>query len=109
MSTDTLPAWQSKQTEESSLVETKLRDAGFEKVDAYRHNSASLRVRIVDERFRGKTNEQRNDMVEPHLAQLHPDTQADIINLILIYPGEEKDSHRAAMFNDDFERAESAL
>ena len=38
-------------TDESRFVEASLVNAGFERVDAYRYNSASLRVRIVDKRF----------------------------------------------------------
>ena len=45
MTTTFAPAWQSKRTDETCQVEEVLREAGFEKVDAYRYNTASIRVR----------------------------------------------------------------
>jgi len=40
-------------TEETYAVEALLMEAGFEKVDAYRYNSAVIRLRVVDPRFEG--------------------------------------------------------
>ena len=62
--------------------------AGFQLVDAYRYNSASIRVRVVDPRFTGKSVEKRDAMVEPHLAKLPESTQADIMNLFTFAPDE---------------------
>ena len=36
--------WEAKRTDETKQVENVLRKAGFKKVDAYRYNSASIRV-----------------------------------------------------------------
>lgn len=85
--TATLP-WEAKRTDETRKVEDVLRKAGFEKVDAYRYNSASIRVRVIDPRFAGLSPEQRDAMVEPCLAKLPERTQADIISLFSFAPAE---------------------
>ena len=80
--------WEAKRTDESRMVEDLLRKAGLEKVDAYRYNSASIRVRVIDSRFEGLSIEKRDAMVEPHLESLPERTQADIINLFTFAPSE---------------------
>ena len=40
--------WETKRTDETRLVEAELVKARFEQVDAYRYNSASIRVRVID-------------------------------------------------------------
>lgn len=60
----------------------------FPNVAAYRYNSASLRVRIIDERFRSKTPPERDRMVEPLLESLSEDIQDDITILLLLTPEE---------------------
>jgi len=70
------------------MVEDVLRRAGFDQVDAYRYNSASIRVRVIDRRFEGLPPERRDAMVEPHLEQLPERTQADIMNLFTFAPSE---------------------
>jgi hypothetical protein len=47
------PRWEEKRTPETRRVENLLRGAGYERVDAYRYNSASIRVRVIDQRFEG--------------------------------------------------------
>lgn len=80
--------WEAKRTAETRGVEDLLQKAGFERVDAYRYNSASIRVRVVDSRFEGLSAEQRDSLVEPHLATLPERTQADILNLLTVSPSE---------------------
>ncbi|MFN7208692.1 MAG: hypothetical protein ACK5UN_03035, partial [Planctomycetota bacterium] len=70
------------------MVEKKLLEAGLQQVDAYRYNSASLRVRIVDKRFEGVDREGRDAMVESFIDSLPSNTQADIVNLVLVTPSE---------------------
>ena len=94
--------WEAKRTDESRGVEELLRKH-FESVDAYRYNSASVRVRIVDSRFKELNREQRDDLVEPKLELLPEETQSEIMNLVLLYPGEERESFRANMMNAEFE------
>ena len=80
--------WEAKRTDETRQVEAVLQKAGFETVDAYRYNSASIRVRVIDPRFEGLPPEKRDAMVEPHLEQLPERTQADIMNLFTFAPSE---------------------
>src|SRR5262245_2756426 len=90
MSKTTAPPWEAKRTKETRKVEEVLREAGFKQVDAYRYNSASIRVRVIDKRFEGLSPEQRDAMVEPHLEELPERTQADIMNLFTFAPSELK-------------------
>lgn len=82
------PRWEAKRTDETRKVEEVLRSAGFDRVDAYRYNSASIRLRVIDQRFEGLSPEQRDALLEPHLAQLPERTQADIISLFTFAPSE---------------------
>ena len=72
----TVSEWEALRTDESRGVEEFLRKH-FEIADAYRYNSASVRVRIIDPKFRNLTNEERDDLVEPVLERLDPKTQAE--------------------------------
>ena len=94
--------WEHLKSDTSRQVEEHL-GKHFERVDAYRYNSASLRVRIVDPSFEGLSREERDDRVEKFLAELPAEIQADIINLVLLYPGEPEKSFRAFLFDQEFE------
>ena len=102
MSSRTQPRWHAMRTDESRQVEALLRTR-FPNSDAYRYNSASLRVRIIDEAFRGKSGEKRDAMVEPLLAKLPPETQADIMNLLTLTPDETTGGSRHALVNLEFD------
>jgi hypothetical protein len=78
--------WEAKRTDETRLVEETLRKAGFDQVDSYRYNPASIRVRVIDCRFEGLSDEQRDAMVELRLGDLPERTQADIIDLFTFAP-----------------------
>lgn len=82
------PVWDAKRTDETREIETVLQQAGFQNVDAYRYNSASIRVRVIDPRFEGLSPERRDAMIEPSLEQLPERTQADIMNLFTFAPSE---------------------
>jgi hypothetical protein len=84
----TTPRWEAMRTDETRQVEKVLREAGFDRVDAYRYNSASIRVRVVDRRFEGLAPEKRDAMVEPYLERLPERTQADIVSLFTFAPTE---------------------
>ena len=88
MTTTTAPAWEAKRTDETRQVEEILKRAGFDQVDAYRYNSASIRLRVIDRRFEGMPPEKRDEMVERHLEQLPERTQADIVTLFTFAPSE---------------------
>jgi hypothetical protein len=103
MSQQTTPRWETKKTDETRRVEEQLRRQ-FPRTDAYRFNSVSIRVRVIDPRFTGKSDEERDAMVEPLLKQLPPDTQADIMNLLTLSPDEVgADFTRKSLVNLEFE------
>lgn len=85
-------SWEAKRTDETFAVEEALKKAGFDHVDAYRYNSASIRVRVIDPRFDGLSAVQRDAMIEPVLDQLPERTQADIMNLFTFAPSEVQQS-----------------
>ncbi len=104
MSQHTTPRWETMRTAETRHVEQFLRRE-FPNTDAYRFNSASIRVRVIDPRFEGKSTEDRDAMVEPLLDQLPEETQADIMNLLTLSPTEvlsefSKESLVNAEFDD---------
>ena len=106
MTTTSTAGWETKRTDETRSVEEYLRNAGFAKVDAYRYNSASIRVRVIDSRFEGLSNEKRDAMVEPYLDQLPEHTQADIMTLFTFAPSEIQggaNKFRQFLMNREFE------
>src|SRR3954447_22730609 len=102
MNRKTKSRWEKMRTDETRLVEKILRKV-FPNTDAYRYNSASIRVRIIDPRFKGKSIEERDALVEPLLDQLPEATQADIMNLITLSPNETTNSLHASFANTEFE------
>ena len=59
MATETqVRPWEDKRTDETRMIEDELRKH-FPKSDAYRFNSASIRVRIIDDSFHGKSEIER--------------------------------------------------
>lgn len=104
--TQTIARWKAMRTEETRQVEEALRNAGFDQVDAYRYNSASIRVRVIDRRFEGLSAEERDALVEPHLEHLPERTQADIMNLFTFAPSElsqPKKNLKEFMMNIEFD------
>lgn len=88
-----------KRTPETRKIEALLRDA-FPRTEAYRYNSASIRVRIIDEQFSGKSRTEKEDLVWPLLEQLPEETRADIMIVLMLSPDEIDDSH----MNLEFEK-----
>ncbi len=80
-----------KKTAETEQIETLLRET-FPRAEVYRYNSASIRVRIVDKRFKGKSAPERDAMVSPRLARLPEDIEADITMVLLVAPDETEQS-----------------
>ena len=106
MKNKTEPAWKNKRTTETRKIEDTIRAGDFEKVDAYRYNSASIRVRVIDGRFEGVPAEKRERMLEPYLKQLPERTQADIMSLFTFAPSELKETQKAsreALLNAEFD------
>ena len=92
---ETLTAsWETLQTDETRSVQAALHEAGFERADAYRYNSASILVRVIDPQFEGLSVEKRHDLIEPALEQLPERTQGDILMLYAFAPSELYDPQR---------------
>lgn len=112
MTHTTTRSWEARRTDETRMVERVLRDAAFEKVDAYRYNSASIRVRVIDERFEGMPAEKRDAMVEPYLDKLPERTQGDIMNLFTFAPSELQRTPRTFrefLMNAEFEEPSPSM
>ena len=102
----TAQRWTEMRTDETRRVEMIIHKAGFEQVDAYRYNAASIRVRVIDSQFEGLSPEDRDAMVEPLLEQLPERTQADIMSLFTFAPSEIEQSpktSRCLLLNAEFE------
>ena len=57
-------------------------------IEAYRQNSVSVRVRIIDPDFADKGRVQREDEIWPYLERLPEETAQEISLLLLFAPGE---------------------
>lgn len=105
MTTKTTPSWESMRTGETRMVEDALRNE-FERVDSYRYNSASVRVRVIDSRFEGMPRDEREQRVEDQIARLPEDTQRDIVTLFCFAPSELRKvpkTFREYMLNTEFD------
>jgi stress-induced morphogen len=71
------------------------------KIEAYRYNPASVRVRIIDPDFAGKSIPEREDEVWTILEGTLPEEiRSDISILLLITPKERKESFASMEFDD---------
>lgn len=95
--------WEEKKTNETRRIEQLFR-AHFLCVDAYRFNSASIRVRVIDDRFEGRSMAEREAMVLPLLDKLPAKTRDDILLLLLLAPSERSTLNRQALMNLEFEQ-----
>ncbi len=80
-----------QRTDETRAIEQLLRRR-FVGVEAYRYNSASIRVRVIDEQFRGKSEVEREQLVLPLIHELPEETRDDITMLLMLTDGENADS-----------------
>jgi hypothetical protein len=69
------------------------------KIDAYRYNSASIRIRIIDPDFQKMDRAIRHDLIWELLEGLTEDTASQVTLLLLLTPSEVKRS----LANMDFE------
>jgi hypothetical protein len=100
--------WKRMRTDETRQVEQLLRTE-FPQTDAYRYNSASIRVRVIDERFEDKSTEERDAMVEPLLEKLPESTQSDIMNLLTVAPSELHNLSKKSLLILEFEDPSRSL
>ena len=61
-------------------------------IELYRRNNVSVRVRIIDPDFAGKSRARREEEVWPLLDQLPDDVVADVTMLVLLTPEEKEES-----------------
>ena len=68
---------------------------------AYRYNPASIRVRVVSERFSGKDLVERSELVYPILEKNLPEETWQDVTVILLLPPEEVED---SFMNREFEK-----
>jgi hypothetical protein len=94
--------WENGRTKETRKIEAELA-SHFERVEAYRFNSASIRIRVIDPRFEEKSIAEREDMVLPLIRKLPKRTQDDITLLLTLAPSEPERRNRRLLVNLEFE------
>jgi stress-induced morphogen len=62
------------------------------KIDAYRQNSVSIRIRIIDPDFRGSNRVERDRRISQLLEHLPEPIESQITQLLLLTPEETKTS-----------------
>jgi hypothetical protein len=70
------------------------------RIEAYRYNPASIRIRIIDPDFKNLGVLDRETLVEPILDDLAEDIRAEITILLLLTPEESKTSFGSIEFDD---------
>jgi stress-induced morphogen len=60
------------------------------KIDVYRQNSVSIRIRVIDPDFRGMNRVERDRVISQILAQLPEAIETQITLLLLLTPEETK-------------------
>src|SRR5438874_9375043 len=96
--------WRPKRTAETKRIEKLLLKhfpdhAPEYPPAAYRYNSASIRVRVISDRFVGMDRGQRADIVYPILKEYLPeDTWLDIMMILLLTPDEVGESSANFVF-----------
>jgi hypothetical protein len=98
-----MPPWESKKTDETRNIETLFRP-DYPGTEAYRFNSASIRMRVVDPRFEGKSIAEREAMVMPLFRQLPKRTRDDVLVLLTLAPSELKSFNNQTLMNQEFEQ-----
>ena len=94
--------WDNKKTDETRSIETRL-GREFSHIDAYRYNLASIRIRIIDPRFEGKSYAELEAMVHPFIMKLPKRSREDVLMLVLLEPGEVSTRNTQAITNLEFE------
>jgi hypothetical protein len=70
------------------------------KIELYRQNSVSVRIRILNPEFTGRSRAQREEEVWSILNKLPEETLAEISLLLLLTPNEAKSSFASLEFDD---------
>ena len=91
-----------QKTTETREIEKLLKEH-FDGVEAYRYNPASIRVRVIDARFAGKSVADREQAVMPLVMTLGKRTREDILMLLMLAPDEVGRASQQALANQEFE------
>lgn len=70
------------------------------KIDLYRQNSVSIRIRIIDASFAGLTKSERSQHIWKYLDKLSEEAQGDLSTILLLTPGETNKSFANLEFDD---------
>jgi len=70
------------------------------RIDLYRQNNVSVRVRIIDPDFAGQGKPQRSQHAWKYLGKLTDEVQSDISTVLLLTPDETKMSFANFEFDD---------
>jgi hypothetical protein len=89
-----------KKTDASTKKIESLLRTQFPETEAYRYNHYSIRIRVLDDGFAGKSNPEREASVLPLLAGLPNKVKDDITLLLLLAPDEAKASLMNLEFDD---------
>ncbi len=73
---------------------------GNAKIDVYRQNPVSVRIRVIDPSLKGLDRPERHNKVWPYLEKLPEDVQSDISMLVLLTPDEVENSFANLEFDD---------
>lgn len=84
---------------EVEQIEAAFKAAGFRKVDAYRYNPASIRVRVIAKQFQGQSQRKRLATADEILRTLPESIQSCVMFIALLTPDEKKESP----LNQEFE------
>ena len=105
MATHTRRRSVSGQDADCCQIEVALRKV-FDRVEVYRHNSASIRVRIIHAAFEDQSRSQREERVFPVLERLPERVYTQIIMLLLLTPAEAEPSkfNRYSLMNLEFDQ-----
>jgi stress-induced morphogen len=83
-----------------SVLSSYRKDHPAARIDLYRQNPASVRIRIVDPDFVGMSRMDRHGRVWKYLDQLSEDEEGDISMLVLLTPDETSRSMANLEFED---------
>jgi stress-induced morphogen len=70
------------------------------KIEVYRKNASSIRIRVIDPAFHTLSRSERSRMVWPLLRQLPEETLSEVSMVLLISPQEKKTSPVSLEFDD---------
>lgn len=96
-------SWETLKDADSRRIEDLFRQEGFGRVDSYRLNPVSLRIRVIDPRFEEMSVPDREDLVFAVIDKLPREIREDILLLVILAPSEIGKVNRHALINLEFE------